>query len=60
MLQPLQYNSKKYTRVYLFRSYLVYKIKMKTTDKPYKKSCFMVQDYNNIEQIVVLTQMPTI
>lgn len=60
ILQSLQYNSNKHAGLGLFKSYLVRKIIGKLTDKPYKKSCLIVQGYNNIEKTVFLTQAPTI
>lgn len=60
LLLPLQYNCNKYARFRLFKSYLIRKIKRKTTNKPYKKSHLMIQDYNDIEKIGLLTQHHTI
>lgn len=60
VLLPLQYNFNKYTGVCLFKSCLECETKRKTTNKPYKKSCFVVQGYNKIEKMVLLTQIPTI
>lgn len=47
VLQSLQYNSNKYASVSLLRSCLLYEIIRKTTDKLCKKSCLVVQGYNN-------------
>lgn len=60
MLLPLQYNFNKHVEACLFKSRLVCKIKEKTTDKPYKKSRLVIQDYNDIEKTALLTQTPTI
>ena len=60
VLQPLQYDSNKYAGVSLFKSRLVYEIKRKATDKPYKKSCLVIQGYNNTEKTALLTQAPKI
>ena len=60
ILQPLQYDFNKHAGVSLFKSYLVCKIKRKTTDKLYEKSCFVVQGYNNTKKIAFLTQATTI
>ena len=60
MLLPLQYNSNKHVEVCLFKSRLVREIKRKTANKLYKKSRFVVQDYNDTEKTAFLTQAPTI
>lgn len=57
VLQSLQYDSNKYTGVYIFKSYLIHEVKKKTTNKLYKRSCFMMQGYNDIEKSVFLTQV---
>lgn len=56
----MQYDSNIYIDVSLFKSHLVYKIKGKVTDKPYKKFCFVIQVYDNIKKTALLTQTSTI
>lgn len=60
VLKPLQYNSNKHASVSLFKSRLVHEIKEKATDKPYKKSCLVIQGYNDTEKMALLTQASTI
>lgn len=60
MLQLLQYNSNKHAGICLFKSRLICEIKEKITDKLYKKSRLVIQDYNNIKKMALLTQAPTI
>lgn len=60
MLQPLQYETNEHVEVCLLKSYLIYEIKKKTTNKLCKKSCLMIQGYNDTEKTTLLTQTPTI
>ncbi len=60
VLLPLQYDSNKHAGVFLFKSRLVYEIKGKMINKSYKKSCLVVQSYNDIEKTALLTQALTI
>lgn len=55
ILQPLQYDFNKYASISLFKSWLIYEIKKKAIDKSYKKSCFVVQDYNDTKKTALLT-----
>lgn len=55
VLQLLQYNSNKHAGVNLLKSRLVHEIKRITTDKLYKKSCLVIQGYNNTKKIALLT-----
>lgn len=57
MLQLMQYNSNKYADVNLFEFHFVYEIKRKATDKPYKKSRLIIQGYNDIKKMALLTQV---
>ena len=56
----MQYDSNKHTDVSLFKSRLVREIKGKAADKLYKKSCLVVQGYNNTKKTAFLTQALTI
>ena len=60
VLQPPQYDTNKYAGFNLFKSRLVREIKGKTIDKPYKKSCLVVQGYNNTKNTAFLTNAPII
>lgn len=60
VLQLMQYNSNKHGGVNLFKFRLIYEIKGKVIDKSYKKSCFVIQGYNDIEKTVFLFQVLTI
>lgn len=42
ILEPVQYDSNKHASISLFKFRIIYEIKRKTTDKPYKKSCLVV------------------
>lgn len=55
VLQLLQYDFNKYTGISLFKFYFVRKINKKTTDKQYKNSRLVVQDYNNTKKTALLT-----
>lgn len=55
MLQLLQYDFNKYSSIDWYKFCLIRKIKRKVIDKQYKKSCFILQVYNNTEKAVFLT-----
>lgn len=57
MLQSLQYESNKYAIVNLFKFHFVYEIKKEANKKLYKQSYLVVDSYNNIEKISLLTQI---
>jgi hypothetical protein len=55
-----QYNPAKHASVHIFNSRIVNEIKGKATNCPFEKSRLVIQDYNNVEKEVILTQSPTI
>lgn len=56
----MQNDSNKPASICLIKFGLIYKIIKKISDKPYKKSCFVIQGYNNIKKTAFLTQLLTI
>jgi hypothetical protein len=55
-----QYNPIKHGRIRIFKSRIVNEIKGKGTNKPYEKSRFVIQGYNDDGKLLVLTQSPII
>lgn len=56
----MQYTSNKYADVNLIKFHLIREIKRKAIDKSYKKSCFVIQGYNDIKKTTFLFQAPII
>jgi hypothetical protein len=55
-----QYNPTKHDGIRIFKSRIVNEIKGKGINKPYEKSRFVIQSYNNDGKLLMLTQSPII
>ena len=48
------FNLTKYSSIHIFKLYIVYKVKGKATNTPYKKSRLVIQGYSNNSKDLIL------